>query len=594
MKKNILILLVLCGFLVSCEDLFEPAAENILKKEQMYPEPNFAEGLLAAAYAQMPGNGLSFNEVATDDAVSNKNDNDYRKVAGGRWASSNETMSRWTSCYSAILYLNAIIEEGDEVKWAEDEVANKLFNLRIKGEAHGLRALFMYYLLQAHGGMVDGKLLGIPLILTQQDPKSDFNLPRASLEATVAQIYADLDEAEKYLPFAYDDCAEKVPTEYAVQYGVSDTIVTTFNRTMGGKFRGRLNRLIVKAIRAQVALLVASPAFLNGADDSWENAAKYASEVIRLNPNGALAGDGITWYKNTTEIESLDSGKNPAEIIWRSSVGDNKTHETDHYPPSLYGKGNCNPTQNLVDAFPMANGYPISDKANSAYDKNNPYEGRDPRLSKYVVFNGSTFGPIGSSISITSGKSDDVMNKEPQKSTRTGYYLRKFMKEETNLTTDAAVTKKGYYARLRWTEIYLIYAEAANEAYGPDGKPEGAELSARQVIGEIRKRAGVGARSDRYLNEVITDKDMMRELIQNERRLELCFEGHRFWDLRRWKKDLNEPARGIGITNEKVDLGEDGKGVVVESRNYKEYMYYGPIPLSETLKWSNLKQNTGW
>lgn len=86
----------------------------------------------------------------------------------------------------------------------------------------------------------------------------------------------------------------------------------------------------------------------------------------------------------------------------------------------------------------------------------------------------------------------------------------------------------------------------------------------------------------------------MRQLIRNERRLELCFEGHRFWDLRRWKENLNVTARGIGINNGMVDLGALGLGVDIEARRFENYMYYGPIPLSETLKWSNLQQNTGW
>ena len=80
----------------------------------------------------------------------------------------------------------------------------------------------------------------------------------------------------------------------------------------------------------------------------------------------------------------------------------------------------------------------------------------------------------------------------------------------------------------------------------------------------------------------------MRELIRNERRLELCFEGFRFWDLRRWKANLNETAKGVDINNLVVNYIE------VEHRNYKDYMYYGPIPYSETLKYSNLEQNKGW
>ena len=80
----------------------------------------------------------------------------------------------------------------------------------------------------------------------------------------------------------------------------------------------------------------------------------------------------------------------------------------------------------------------------------------------------------------------------------------------------------------------------------------------------------------------------MRELIRNERRLELCFEGFRFWDLRRWKADLNETVKGMKIEAGKYSV------VDVEKRDYKDYMFWGPIPYSETLKFDQLIQNKGW
>lgn len=241
----------------------------------------------------------------------------------------------------------------------------------------------------------------------------------------------------------------------------------------------------------------------------------------------------------------------------------------------------------------MQNGYPVSDAINSGYSFTQPYINRDPRLNKYIVYDKSTFGPNSSTINTASGVTDDVLNFRPGSSTRTGYYMRKFMKETTNLSASAVKTEKAYYARIRFTELYLIYAEAANEAYGPLAYAPGANYSAYDVIKKIRQRAGITG-GDLYLESIKNDKNEMRKLIRNERRLELCFEGHRFWDLRRWKNELNEAVRGIGVNNNDVDLGTVGDGFVVEPRDYKSYMYYGPIPLSETLKWSNLKQNDGW
>jgi starch-binding outer membrane protein, SusD/RagB family len=135
----------------------------------------------------------------------------------------------------------------------------------------------------------------------------------------------------------------------------------------------------------------------------------------------------------------------------------------------------------------------------------------------------------------------------------------------------------------------LAYAEAANEAWGPTGMGIHA-YSAYDVIKAIRKRAGVGTTNgDPYLEECKADKDKMRALIRNERRLELCFESFRFWDLRRWKANLNETARGLdinGTTYTPINA--------VEARTYENYMYYGPVPYSELLKYNNLVQNKGW
>ncbi|MNV77630.1 SusD family protein [compost metagenome] len=114
-------------------------------------------------------------------------------------------------------------------------------------------------------------------------------------------------------------------------------------------------------------------------------------------------------------------------------------------------------------------------------------------------------------------------------------------------------------------------------------------FSAYDIIKAIRRRAGVGTNNgDPYLEQVKNNRDQMRQLIRNERRLELCFEGFRFWDLRRWKMDINVAAKGISITNNNYTE------IPVENRLYETYMNYGPIPYSEVLKYSNLAQNIGW
>ena len=301
--------------------------------------------------------------------------------------------------------------------------------------------------------------------------------------------------------------------------------------------------------------------------------------------------DGWTWFNNANEIDNLKTGENPAEIIWRDNVGENYDLESDNYPPSIFGKGRINPTQNLVDAFPMANGYPISN-AKSGYDPSKPYDGRDPRLAAYVIYNGATIGVDGTEI-ITGNYSPDNsngINFENGRSTRTGYYLRKSLRDDVNLAAGKETKMKHYSARIRATEIFLAYAEAANEAGGPTATFGGASFTAKDVIKALRERAGVGTA---YVDEC-SSKEQMRDLIRNERRLELCFENHRFYDLRRWKAPLNETAKGITITQANADGSIVSSTIDVEARTYKDYMYYSPIPYSEIMKFNNLEQNQGW
>jgi hypothetical protein len=181
------------------------------------------------------------------------------------------------------------------------------------------------------------------------------------------------------------------------------------------------------------------------------------------------------------------------------------------------------------------------------------------------------------------GGGDDAVNVLPT-STRSGYYLRKLLREDVNANPSSVTGQKHYPVRIRYTEIFLIYAEAANEAYGPNGTGS-RTYSARSVIAAIRKRAGI-AQPDNYLAS-ISSKEDMRKLIRNERRLELSFEGFRFWDLRRWKENLTEPAKGVTIT------GSNYVVQTIESRQYADHMYYGPLPYNEVLK-ANLQQNKGW
>jgi hypothetical protein len=463
-----------------------------------------------------------------------------------------------------------------------------MFIDRLKGEAYGLRALNMYFLLQNYGGVgTSGELLGVQIWTEPYDATVNMNIPRNSFKECMDSLMKDAERAIELLPTDYVNITSdsQIPTKYK-SLGIDNA---DYNRVFGATTWGRMSGRIVAAVRAQAALLAASPAF-SASGMTYAEAADYAAQVLDSN-NGVsgIAADGYKWFAADVVGTNTDASSNHAEIIWRSGYEESSSLEASNFPPSLYGTGRINPTQNLVDAFPMANGYPITN-ASSGYDANNPYAGRDPRLATYIVYNGSTLGVNNSTINTTTeATNNDGINKESGYSTRTGYYMRKLLRTDVNPNSTNSVTKYHYTARIRYTEIYLDYAEAANEAWGP--KASGSHsYSAYDVIKAIRKRAGIidPSGGDAYLETAAASKETMRELIRNERRIELCFENHRFWDLRRWNVDLNETARGMQIT------GSTYKTIDVEKRQYESYMIYGPIPYSDLLKFSNLEQNQGW
>ena len=430
--------------------------------------------------------------------------------------------------------------------------------------------------------------------LLSSSSKSDFNLPRNTFKECVDQIMSDFDEALKYLPEQYVDVDENgVPAKY-VQLGATND---TYNHALGSIHRGKIDGRIISAFKAQLAIMAASPAYASANVMSYEDAAKYAADCLqKFGGLDAIDPNGWNWFANTKMIDNLGAtSDNPKEIIWRANVSKSHSLESDNYPPSLFGSGKINPTQNLVDAFPMANGYPISDP-NSEYDAKDPYANRDPRLKAYILCNGDKIGATDGVVNTAAdSKTIDGLNRENGKSTKTGYYMRKLLRSDVNLNPSSTTDMMHLTARIRTTEILLDYAEAANEAQGPKANVGGANYSAYDVIKAIRERAGLGEfGEDPYLEECAQSKDKMRELIRNERRLELCFENHRFWDLRRWKANLNEAAKGINITTDATTGEYIYKTFDAEERKYSDYMYYGPIPYSEILKYSNLKQNEGW
>jgi len=582
-KKIHFLFLGLLLLLPACS-MLEPEDDNHSTLERVFEDPNFAEGLLIRAYTFIPTNDYRFDEVATDDAVTNDRFNSFMKMATGEWSALYNPQDLWTNANRAITYINEFLSVVNDVpwKWTDNEL-NDLYIRRLTGEAYALRGLFKYYLLRNHGGLdASGQLLGLQILDSYPIGQDDFSKSRSPLDEYINSIYADMDEALKYIPLDYGNKSSlsDLPSSFS---DISN--IDQYNTVFGDYSLQRMSGRHVNAMKARLALLVASPAF-NPTNNAtlWKKAADYHAAL--LDHIGGISGldpKGHLFYlKAQIDGADLNSGdkKDIPEMLWRRPIYTNRAKEEDNFPPSLYGNGRINPSQNLVDAFPTIAGYPIT-HPESGFDPASPYSNRDPRLDLYIIRNGSKYKNTTINTGVGGGVNalDSVEN-----STRTGYYLKKLLREDVNADPSKPGDQKHFNTHMRYTELFLNYAEAANEAWGPSNSEHG--YTAMNVIAAIRKRAGI-RQPDTYLT-TITDKETMRTLIQNERRLELCFEGFRFWDLRRWKNDLTESVKGVHINQGTYSY------FTVEERVYNnEYMHYGPIPNNDVVKFG-ITQNTGW
>lgn len=573
-NKFLLLLFVGLAF-GACEEILEPEKSNIYTKDRVYNDPDFAEGLMLRAYYLLP-TSYGNEDVATDNAVSNDKSSSLLRVATGQWSAIFDPMSIWNTCYDAIFNLNYFLSVADDVTWSwESQVRKEMFKKRFKGEALALRAYYHMRLLMYYGGIAqDGTLRGIPLATGLLTPESNYKLTRGTYQECVNQIMADFDQASSMLPYTW--------VNYA---GQDDSTIV-----LGAHNKNRINGQIIKALKARLALHSASPAYNNGTYNTAKctEAATIAGEMLAdIGGAGGLDANGLVFYDADNDI-------NRAEILWRNNTYSSRDKEQQCYPPSLYGDGDINPTQNLVDAFPMKNGYPITHGL-SNYDPDFPYVDRDPRLANFILYDGNRLSSSTPVIRTNVDDPKDGLNKLTT-STRTGYYLKKLLRPDVNLNPASLNTRTHIYNHIRYTELFLIYAEAANQAWGPDTDPNGYGFTAREVIRAIRNRAGITPADDPYLASLATTEELA-ELICNERRLELCFEGFRFWDMRRWKLNLTETAKGMEIVKTVIDdviVDTTFTQINVEVRGYEPYMYYGPIPNTEVLKNEGLLQNQGW
>jgi hypothetical protein len=284
---------------------------------------------------------------------------------------------------------------------------------------------------------------------------------------------------------------------------------------------------------------------------------------------------------------SIFTKPNNDEVIFSGSVTQTNSFEQSNLPPSFGGSGQINPSQNLAEAFETGTGYPISDPG-SGYRVNEPTYRRDKRFEYFIGINGCRINKAGRIESYLSGK--DGLDAKSTSTTKTGYYIRKFMDPNADLQNGRTLATH-FWVHFRYAEILLNYAESMAHAYGVTTLPAGYTLSAYDALKLIRDRVGVSSTPLKSLSV-----EAFIERVKNERRVELCFEGHRFWDVRRWKdgeKYFNGNLTGLRLTKN-ADKTYTYETFVVENRVFNEKMYVMPIPYSEILNSKLLEQNPEW
>jgi len=566
-----ILFLWLIVFFTACSSL-EPKLDPAISDADLWKDRDFSMGVLNDAYSQLPafytdefGESL---DCATDNAVTNDFSSGVLRMATGGWTASQNPLNSWKKCYVQIRNLNKFIEKHASISFSNDAQKDAATKKRVKGEAYFLRAWYEFELLSRYSGPDGkGKMLGFPIVLTTSE-EGTARVSRNSFSECVERINADIDSSVLYLP--------------ATQYTGADVVV-------GATQTGRAYRLSALSLKSRLWLYAASPAYTVFKTDAekkelWEKAASSASVLMTtlgslpaITVNGAIYADPAH-----------------AEIIWRNYQPDNNAPERENFIPSRWGNGRINPSQQLVNAFPMKDGYPTGRSA--AYDPAQPYNNRDNRFTLTVLYNGAAFGT--STVETFNGGKDSESSVFGR-ATRTGYYLRKFM--DANVNIDPALTastSKHYYAFFRRAEIWLNFAEAANEAWGPEADPLALGRTAKSALAALRVRAGIAA-ADPYLTEVAGQgKNAMRDLIQNERRIELSFENHRFFDVRRWLLPLaalNQQVEGVEIQKTGSSTYTYTYNKKVETRNFRDYMYYFPVPEQEIYTTdSTVTQNIGW
>jgi hypothetical protein len=612
MKYKYLLIVLIALISGSCEKFLESYPNGDRTRDDAFKYNEMIQGLIGRSYDYlgMDYNSKNYNsnetaylECATDNAVRRSTTDAVVQFAKGELTTGNQFFVRdyWTRDYNAIFLLNLFLKDNRGLKSTvliKPEL-NTIMVRRLQGEAFGLRAWAERDLLKKFGGKELGgsRFLGFPIVTEPLDAFKDINMERNTYDDCVKQIIQDCDSAIKYLPKAHRD------------YMYNTAYLSDKKDFLGSVNWNRVDGITMYAIKAMTYLNWASKRYNPTNDLSrWDSVAKYAAKVMAFKQAVSPNGDG---YNPALRVDFNDIYDK--SIIWSTRVLENNIDmEQVFFPANANGNGfapygDIGATREFLDAFGDLNGYPIS--SSTIYNPAKPFDNRDPRFYSVINYNTRTYTPAGSSTVIytfeTWEPDDQGLNGGKDRAgtgnnVRTNIYIKKFC-YGINWKTSSFSRRPRARFNIRYAHMALAFAEAANQIVGPTGTLYG--YSPRAVIGALRSMKtyenlnGIPA-ADPYLNSVAaTGKDAFYELIKNERRIELAFEGERFQDMARWTDDAefdalyNKPVHGIKAVKNGATYVYDLTWEV-ENRAYNSA--YMPLPYDDILRMNKLVQNEGW
>jgi hypothetical protein len=562
------------------EPLIWNTEDKVLNPADSTDNPAITQ-LFYACYVSLPSLhtrlSASYLDAATDDGLPTRTNTTLDYFRNGLISASNlPDAGAWTSGYQGIRYVNLFLSKIG--MFPPSKQLPEYMIRQMKGEARLLRAYYYFEMLKRWGG--------VPLLYDRVlSADDDLNIPRNTIQEVADYITNELS------PDVAGSCYNDLHP--------AQSVANDQDPDNPGNMIGHVNQGVALGLLSRLHLYLASDLYNESHNIAkWQTAASWAKRLIDLN---VYALYEATLKVPATQFAMLDTDFPNKEMIMIHLGLPGRGVETSNAPQGFFytmgtdfveSQGYTSPSQNLVDAFLTADGKSIYTNYSpdggyiAEYNDQAPYENRDPRLNRFVFFNGSRW--LNQNVETFDGGNNRAAGAGY---TRTGYYLKKFSGNYEDKSQFTYTNLYHHYQIIRYAEILLNYAEAVNE-YAPAQHDE-----IESVLIALRKRAGITpGDDDRYGLPAVYDQVLMRKIIRNERRIELCFEEHRFWDIRRWKiaEDvLNKPVRGVKITrNEDKTLTYVYEDAAPSS--FRPHMYWYPIPRNELYGNKALVQNEGW